>query len=210
MKNSSRNIFVASTMSASALLGSAWLMGAQPGSSQPGTPSKQPAPKNPSPRPQPRPTQPNQPNQPNQPTQPATPGTPDGNPNVNTPLERNDPNAPINRQARVARPFMFQTPQSEAAFNQSVQQLLRSEQRLEQNNQTLLRRLGEVRQMPADRQNAAMFDLVQQLLLQQQEQLKLMALTRTAFTGDVDLDTTQAGVDETGLGPPSTTDNPRK
>lgn len=163
------------------------LMAAQRGSQ----PSPSPRPSNPSPRPSnpnPRPSNPSPVNNdPNQATPgdgtgtPASPGDPQ-NPNA----DPNDTTNPGNRvtNARITRPFLFQSPQAEARFNESSRRLASMEQKFERGNAEMLRRLGEVRSLPPERQNNALFDLLQQMLRDNAELQKYLTLSRLAWTGE--------------------------
>lgn len=89
-------------------------------------------------------------------------------------------------QLRAERPFTFASPQAEARFNQSVQRLTALETRMNTANQNLLKRLGEVRSMSPDRQNGAMAEIVQQMLLDQAEVQKYLVQARSIWTGNLE------------------------
>ncbi len=95
------------------------------------------------------------------------------------------------------RPFAFANPAYEARFNESVQRLNAMEQRMNTNNATLTKRLGEIRSMTPERQNAAMFDLVQQMLMEQAQLNQYLVQARTAWTGDLTNGTQQANAGNT-------------
>ena len=57
-----------------------------------------------------------------------------------------------------------------------------------ENRRTLQRRLGEIRSLPADRQNAAILDLLQQTLDESSSLQDYLVAARTGITGDVALD----------------------
>lgn len=156
------------------------------------TPSQPPRPSNP----QPRPIDPKSPSQPGSPTQPPLPPGPT---NPTTPANPNDPtnpsspnnpalpsklNQPANRNARL---FAFQNPADEARFNEACQRLVRMEQKLDRSQQDQLRRLGEIRQMSAERQGPATMELMQQLLKTQADLQQYLISSRTLWTGDIDV-----------------------
>ncbi len=95
---------------------------------------------------------------------------------------------------RASRPFNFQSPQSEAIFNDGVQRLMRDEQRFTQTTDEHLRRLGEVRGMTGERQTAALLDLVQQLLISNKEFQQYIVRSRSLWTGDMTPPQQTAGV----------------
>ncbi len=142
-----------------------------------------------------------QPPAPSQPT-PRSPGTqpPSRNPQPSNPdtqpprrdtLPRDQQDLDRSRLqqpgVRSERPFAFQNPAFENRFNESSQRLVRMEQRIEQSNAEQLRKLGEIRAMPAERQNAALLDLIQQMLRDQAEMHRYLVASRTAWTGDVNM-----------------------
>lgn len=180
---------------------------AKPGGGGGGTPAQAPGPKNPVPSPNqpgdktpierpPAPTSPpsdggTEPVNPNAPGQPQQPGQP-GQTNPNNP---NNPNGvPANetaleREARLRRatgPFTFTNAQAQSAFNDNVQNLLRMERRMDESRRTLLKRLGDVRQLPPERQSAATLDLLQQILQENESMQSYLVRSRTSWTGEVE------------------------
>ncbi|MGH7131285.1 MAG: hypothetical protein ACREJO_05005 [Phycisphaerales bacterium] len=181
-----------------------------PAPTQP-TPTTQPAPSTQpvtSPAPQPSPTNPSPSNQPspstapaNQPPKPLDPNAPNQNPNnappainPNQPIpsptpDPNDPNlTPAQRELlrrTSLRPVTFQSPQAEARFNEIGQRLVRMEQKFERSNQDQLKRLGEIRTMPAERQGAALMDLFQQILQERAEMTRYMQQSRMMWNGEL-------------------------
>ena len=87
---------------------------------------------------------------------------------------------------RYERPFMFQTPGIEARFTENSHRLIGLEQRLATSNQMLLKRLGEARTLAPEKQNAALADIVQQMLMEQAQMQKYLVLARTAWSGDIE------------------------
>jgi hypothetical protein len=169
--------------------------GGQPGSAPGGTPSQQPGPSNPSPRPA-NPTQPNQPSQPNQPgqDQPAQqpgqqqpgqnqPGQDRPGDNRQTPAERRD-RTPLNRGDNP-RFFTFNDATMEPRFRESATRLAGLERSMTERNQRLTQRLGSIRQLPADRQNAAVMDLLQDILQENAQLQEYLVQSRTLVTGDL-------------------------
>ncbi len=136
---------------------------------------------------------PSQPTPPRPGTQPPAqnpqPRTPDSQPPArdSSPRDRQDLDRARQPATRTERPFAFQNPGSEGTFNQSSQRLVLMEQRLEQSNAEQLRKLGEIRAMPAERQSAALLDLVQQILRDQADLHRYLVASRTAWTGDVSM-----------------------
>ena len=117
-------------------------------------------------------------------------------------LDPNDPTITPEQRAslvrlRSQRPFPFQSVAHEAQFNQNAHSLLRAEQRFEKSTQDHLRRLGEVRNLAGERQNAALLDLLQQMLQDRVELQRYLADSRAMYTGDVSLpqDSSPAGGD---------------
>lgn len=161
----------------------------QPRPVNPTPPPTNPAPRNPSDPPPSPPTTPD----PNQPAQPR-PGVNPGNPvNPGVPSNPNPPGTPPNSPGvgapiinRQGVPFSFQSPQAQVLFTQQARQLVQIEQRLSQANQDSLRRLGEIRQLGGERQNAALMDLFQQVLRDQAAFQQYLVQTRTLLTGDID------------------------
>ncbi len=98
-----------------------------------------------------------------------------------------DPNNPNQMRPRNARPFAFQNPTDEARFNEGSQRLVRMEQKCDQSNQMLLRRLGEIRQMSPERQSVSTMDLLQQMLKSQSDMQQYLVSSRAMWTGDVEL-----------------------
>ena len=161
---------------------------------QPANPPANPQPPQPPPQPsnpQPQPSNP-QPQPSNPIPRPRDPSNPDRRPDPNQPDRRPDPNQPDQRQpaernrARNPRPFAFQNPQLEAAFNQSATRLVRMEERIAQSNQEILRKVGEARRLEGARQNAALMDILQDLLKNQNDLQLYLVQARTAWTGDLE------------------------
>lgn len=159
----------------------------QPSNPQPQPSNPQPQPSNPSPQPSnptPQPINPQpttQPTRPGDTRQPARldPRTPDQRRDD----QRRDQDAERNR-VRNLRPFAFDNPQMEGNFNQSITKLARLEERLTQSNQAMMKRLGEARRLEGDRQNAALFDIIQELLKNQNDLHQYLVQARTAWAGD--------------------------
>ncbi len=97
---------------------------------------------------------------------------------------------------RFVRPFALQSPQMEARLNATSQRLTQMEQRLDQSNQDLMRRLGQVRQLSGDRQNAAMMDLVQQMLQNNADMQRYLVEARMGWLGLPDEAATDSTTDE--------------
>jgi len=168
--------------------------------SQPAQPSNpSPRPSNPSPRPanpSPRPSEPGSPSTtppsqpgatgPTSPSNPNDPASPNRANNPNNPNDPNNPNRNNQPAQRNARPFAFQNPTDEARFNDGSQKLVRMEQKFEQSNQMLLKRLGEIRQLSPERQSAQTLDLLQQILKSQSEMHQYLVSSRALWTGDID------------------------
>ncbi len=173
----------------------------QPGSAPGGTPSQQPQPSNPTPRP----TNPNQPN-PNQPgqTQPGQtqPGqTQPGQsqpgqvqpgqtqPGNQTPLDRTPDRTPLNRQPGSSsdnpRFISLADPSMEPRFRESATRLANLERSMAERNQRLVQRLGAARQLPPDRQGAAVMDLLQDILQENAQLQQYLSQSRTMMTGDL-------------------------
>lgn len=89
-------------------------------------------------------------------------------------------------RGRYERPFMFQTPGIEARFTENSRRLIGLETRLATSNQMLLKRLGEVRTLPPEKQTAALADIMQQMLMEQAQMQKYLVMARTAWTGDLE------------------------
>jgi len=153
---------------------------------------------------QPNTSTPNQQNPTQPPAQPIQPGTVQpgtvqpGQPSTGLLpdqlrlLDPNDPTITPEQRAslirlRSQRPFPFQSVAHEAQFNQNAQSLLRAEQRFEKSTQDHLRRLGEVRNLNGERQNAALLDLLQQMLQDRVDLQRYLADSRAMYTGDVSL-----------------------
>lgn len=141
-----------------------------------GTPAAQPRPANSQPRPNggngnlPPATQPQQ-------TQPSNQ---QGQPN-------NQPGNQTNGlENRYQRPFAFQSPAYESRFMESSQRLVAMEQRLARSNQDLMKRLGDARALTGERQSAALFDVVQQMLKDQSAMNQYLVRARTAWSGDIE------------------------
>jgi hypothetical protein len=136
----------------------------------------------------PRPTNP-QPSPANSQPPTATPGTVQPQPVPNrptTPPGGPGASATGTGRARYERPFAFQSPGVEARFVDSSRRLVAMESRMNLSNQALLKRLGEVRTMPPEKQNAALADVIQQMLLDQGQMQKYLVQARTAWTGEVE------------------------
>lgn len=161
-----------------------------------GTPSQQPGPKNPSPRPSkqnptPRPSNPTpRPDNQNPTPDPNDPGAAPRQPGETTPnrdgsrpsrTRANDPN-------RNQRPFAFQSPDMEGRFNVASRRLVQMEQRMQRSQTDVLKRLGEARQLSGERQTAALFDVLQQMLRDQADLQRYLTQSRTLWTGDIDID----------------------
>lgn len=171
--NVTSRLMVAAVLAGSVAVVGTAVRGGQTTPQQPAQPEKTPRPQNPQPQ-----------NPPNPAPAPKEPGKAPGQPgNEKTPVERD-------ARARYARPFMFQSPQTEAKFNDHAQRLVRMEQRMEQTNKDLLRRLGEARQLTGERQSAAVLDILQQVLREREEMQKYLVFSRTGWTGEM------AGTDE--------------
>ncbi|MFA6044059.1 MAG: hypothetical protein WC718_03665 [Phycisphaerales bacterium] len=186
----------------------------QPAPSQPTQPGQQPV------QPGQQPGQPNQPGQNNPPQQPGqtnpdspstprTPGTPldpnQVNPNNNDPRNVSPPNQ--NGTTQNGRLFSFQNPADEARFNQGAQRLVRMEEKMNESNQALLKRLGEVRAMAPERQTAATMDLLQQILRNQTEMNQYLVNQRSLWTGDVQMPGDENGSQRDGTQPGQTDPN---
>ncbi len=91
------------------------------------------------------------------------------------------------------RPFAFQSPEMETRFNESSRRLVRMERRMTETNDRLTQRLGEIRALSGERQNAALYDLLQEMLQAQSQMQEYLVQSRTAWTGELD-------VPEAGLG----------
>jgi len=199
--------------------GSWTVLNAQQGTpSQPGTPSKPAKPSNPTPRPSnplpgpqnptpspnpdPNPNQPVQPNNPNNPNNPNQPADPNGVPQPPT-----APDARA-RAARNSRPFAFQSPEMEGRFNEGSRRLMSMERRMKTSQENLLKRLGEVRQLTPERQSAATFDLIQQMLKDNADMQQYLVQSRSLWTGDLD-DATEGEVERPAeLIPPTREEKP--
>lgn len=131
-----------------------------------------------------KPSQPNNPSQPVNPGQPTTPPTQDPN-NPNAPARPD--NTGVQDRGRFVQPFAFQSQQSEAAFNQSARRLAVLERKMQKNQEDLLRRLGEARQLTGERQSEAILDLLQQVLLSQKEWHNYITQSRTMLSGEIEL-----------------------
>jgi hypothetical protein len=125
-------------------------------------------------------------------TQPAVQGVPSEGPRANPKAIPALPVAPSSPQARAtagapnrfARPFVFQSPAAESRFAESSNRLVNMEQRLDQTNQDLIKRLGQARSFTGERQNAALLDLLQQMLLDNAEMHRYLIQSRLAWTGE--------------------------
>ncbi len=160
----------------------------QPGQNQPG--QNQPGQNQPGQN-QPGQNQPgnNQPGQ-NQPGQ-NRPGDPD-----QTPLERPSDITPLNR-GNNPRFFSFADQNLEGQFRESAGRLASLERAMTERNQRLVQQLGDVRRLPADRQNAAVLDLLQDILQENAQLQQYLAQSRTLFTGDLnDATTSRPGTNQ--------------
>lgn len=151
-----------------------------------GQPSAAPRPANPQPRPAPPPNTPSQApaqppaGQPGTPTSGDAPAVPDGAATLP------DGTTAAPRLGRYERPFVFRSPAYEHRFNDASRRLAALEARMSQSNQALLKRLGEVRTLAPDRQNAALMDLLQQFLLDQAQLQRYLVQARSAWTGELE------------------------
>lgn len=153
---------------------------------------------------------------PNNPNRPGTPGTPGNTGNPGNTMAPNDSTRGINQDRngtidpatgqprrpgdrlndpmnpnrssmdRWERPFSFQSPEMERRFNENSRRLVDLERRMGDQNKETLRRLGQVRQMSGPQQNAAMFDLMQQMIQDQQRLQEYLVQARTGWTGELD------------------------
>jgi hypothetical protein len=160
--------------------------------------------------------------QPSKGSQPSNPIPAPSNPLPSSTSPRPADSAPDTKDAsrnfapgtqRWSRPFAFQNPQDESRFSQNAQRLSRLEERLATSNQTLIRRLGEIRQMSPDKQNPATMDLLQQMLQNQAELQQYLVQSRIAWSGDLTPQTQEAptapfGSLPTGAGQPGTAVSP--
>jgi len=165
--------------------------------------AQQPRPSNPTPQPSnpmPRPVNPTPPPATNTPAVQPTPANQPGTvtPPANQPATTTQPAVGL----RYARPFAFTSPEVEARFNESGKRLMALETRLNKSNQDLLKRLGEIRRLPPERQNAATFELLQQMLMDQQQMNQYLVAARTAWSGEfegaTDMGTPAAGQPQPG------------
>ena len=60
------------------------------------------------------------------------------------------------------------------------------EGKLTRANEDLLKRLGDVRSLPAERQNAALYDLLQQMIRDNATLHQYLVQSRTAWSGELD------------------------
>lgn len=168
---------------------------------QPGTPSKQPGPKQPNPTPAQDPAP--DPNRPDR-DQPRAPDPDDRD--RQDPRDTRDPrDGDLPRtpgvppgalpRARSERPFAFQTPEMEAQFRESTRRLSAMESRMQRSNEELLERLGQARALSGERQTAALFDVIQQLLRDNAEMQRYLVTSRTAWTGDLGEETSNPDQD---------------
>lgn len=143
-----------------------------------GQPSAAPTPTNSQPRPTALPagTQPEQPPATPAPSQTEVPsaGNPAGVPAIAPPARRSE------------RPFAFQSPTSEGRFLENSRRLMSMETRLNESNQALLKRLGELRNQPVERQTAGLADILQAVLLNQAEMHKYLVQARSAWSGEME------------------------
>lgn len=163
---------------------------------QQGVPSQQPGPKN-------QPTQPGPRNTPSQPgpknpnptpgdnnQPPASPRNPDDPVDPNDPTRRSPsdgvPPGALPAGVRYRGPFSFQDPQSEARFYDASHKLYQMEAKLARSNEDLLKRLGDVRSLPPERQSGALYDLLQQMIRDNAMLHQYLAQSRTAWSGEFD------------------------
>lgn len=149
-----------------------------PAPTNPVPPATNPTPRPANPLPRPQQPVPSRPGDRNNPAQPSS--QPPVQDRGSTPTDQN-----AGARSRAERPFAFQSPDMETRFNEGTQRLLRMEQRMARANEEQLRRLGEIRTLPADRQNAALYDLLQQVLRDQAETQRYLVASRSLWTGDV-------------------------
>ncbi|MGE3109489.1 MAG: hypothetical protein AB7G11_10525 [Phycisphaerales bacterium] len=148
---------------------------------QPGTPAGQPQPPDPAPRPSnPAPS-----------PKDSQPGNED--PNKRTPLDR--------KKTLLPRPFALQSPQDEAKFTQNVQRLATMERKMQQSQEELLKRLGEVRSISGERQQHALYELLQTLIQNQAELNEYLIAVRSSWTGEVPAEDAGAPGDATRSNP---------
>lgn len=190
----------------------------------PSTPQPRPStPGNSTPTPPPPPAQPDAPQNPDAPGTPAAPGRDDpgapgqpvqpgsgapGDPNGVSP---NVPRPSASAGARALRPFALQSPELEGRFSESTRRLVVMEERLDKSNADLMKRLGDVRTMAPEKQNAALMDLMQQVLMQQKMLHQYLVTARTGWTGDFDMataDTRKPGNGAAGTDDRQTTEAP--
>ena len=177
----------------------------KPANTQPGPANSQPDPANSQPRPANNPgtvqpqVVPNRPATPagqqpagQQPAstngQPVQTIGPNGVPVVAVPVGTNGSGTVVTGTGlgRYERPFAFQTPGIEGRFIENSRRLIGLETRLTNSNQMLLKRLGEVRALAPEKQNGALADVVQQMLIEQAQMQKYLVLARTAWSGDLE------------------------
>ena len=206
----------------------------QPGTPAP----KPPAQPNPTPRPtnptpsqpslpeQPQPPVPSQPSQPAQPqdpipTQPAAPGQPQ-QPVPAQPGTPGQPQQPVPKQPGTVRPtgpldrnrlenrrlFKLDADNLEGRLNETAGRLGRLEKQITQNNQELLRRLGEVRQMSGDRRAEGLAEVLQGVLQEQARLQEQLVQMRTAIVGDIPDETVTPGAARPGEAPQTPTNPP--
>ena len=171
-------------------------------STQPATP---PNPQNPTPHPQP--VQPGQPSQAPHTDPAAIPPVPTGTPiqpssSGNAATSANPAANPqaLSTPTKAARPFMFQSPEAEARFAESSKRLTGMEQRLDQSNQDLLKRLGQIRSLSGERQNAALLDLLQQMLRDNVDMHRYLVQSRMTWSGDETMATPEGAATTTTPG----------
>lgn len=167
----------------------------------------QPRPTNPEPRPT------NPPPKPSIPTPNSTPQSPP-DPNITNPnRNQSDPANPASASGvRNASPFMLAAADGQPRFAENARQLIALEAALERSRVDILRRLGEARQLPAERQTAALMDVVQQMLLNQEHMQSYLVRARSAWSGDIEgtPSTTPLPDPTTPTTPPSTPSTPRR
>jgi len=159
---------------------------------QGGQPSGAPRPTNPVAPPansQPRPSSAPGATQPTPPTPTTPPAPTEDQPATATPVVVQPgtvPGSVIVVGARSDRPFTFASPGAEVRFVENSRRLAVQEQKMTKSNQDLLKRLGEVRSLPPERQNAALFELLQQMLMEQQQLHQYLTSSRSSLTGDLE------------------------
>jgi hypothetical protein len=153
-----------------------------------GQPATTPSPQQ---NPQPRTNPGNIPNQPVNQNQPVNPANPTNQPGVVNPgAQPGGVNTGVQpgvvNPGAYQRPFAFASPAAEARYNENARRLVAMEQRLARSNADLTRRLGEARALTGERQTAATFDVLQQILKEQAAMNQYLVRARTTWTGDLE------------------------